>query len=200
MTQEEKQLLIQELCARSPYKVKVQIDFGEHCIKYGIDRYVDDTVICVWPETFEVGVNDEDQACDIEDVKPYLRTMSSMTEEEREEEKKLLDIITRTRNDLHYLYTDFLLSHHLDYRGLIPMGLALEAPKDLYSNESEYDENGWKDLGNGLKVNRLGHVELTEEGKKRLEDLMYDENGWKYLGNGLKMDRHGHIAGGLKLK
>ena len=85
MTQEEKQLLLQDLCARLPYSVKVQIDFGEYCIKYGIDRYVDDTVICAYPETFEIGVNDEDQACDIEDVKPYLRSMSSMTEDEIEE-------------------------------------------------------------------------------------------------------------------
>ena len=137
MTQEERQILLAELCARSPYKVKVQIDFGEHCSKYGIDRYVDDTVICVWPETFEVGVNDEDQACDIEDVKPYLRSMSSMTEEEEEEYNGLLYGICDFTQDSSILkpitdLTTFFHSHHLDYSGLIPMGLALEAPKDMY--------------------------------------------------------------------
>jgi hypothetical protein len=76
MAQEEKELLIRDICGRLPYGVKVQIDFGEYCIKYGIDRYIDDTVICVYPETFEIGVNNEDQACDIEDVKPYLRKTS----------------------------------------------------------------------------------------------------------------------------
>ena len=145
MTQEEKQLLIQEICARSPYKVKVQIDFGEHCIKYGIDRYVDDTVICVWPETFEVGVNDEDQACNIEDVKPYLRPMSSMTEEERDEIKEIcadyLDewentetVIDRWKLDAKtsYLRSEFYNSHHLDWNGLIEKGLALEATEGMY--------------------------------------------------------------------
>lgn len=142
MTQEEKQLLLKDITARLSYGLKVQIDFGEHCIKYGIDRYVDDTVICVWPETFEIGVNDEDQACDIEDVKPYLRSMSSMTEEEKIElcirayapdemktiDEKLYVIQTNAKNA-----TDFYNEHHLDYRGLIPMGLAIEATKDMYA-------------------------------------------------------------------
>lgn len=142
MTQEEKEILIKDITARLSYGLKVQIDFGEHCIKYGIDRYVDDTVICVWPETFEIGVNDEDQACDIEDVKPYLRSMSSMTEEEKIElcirayapdemktiDEKLYVIQTNAKNA-----TDFYNEHHLDYRGLIPMGLAIEATKDMYA-------------------------------------------------------------------
>ncbi len=68
----------------------------------------------------------------IEICYPYLRPMSSMTEEEKEEERKLWDIITKTRNDLHYLYADFLVSHHLDYRGLIEKGLALKASEEVY--------------------------------------------------------------------
>lgn len=124
MTQEEKQILLVDLCARSPYKVKVQIDFGEHCIKYGIDRYVDDTVICVWPETFEVGVNDEDQACDIEDVKPYLRPMSSMTEEEKAELFQLMG------NGTDIQRVDFYNAHHFDYRGLIEKGLAISVTEE----------------------------------------------------------------------
>jgi hypothetical protein len=173
MTSDERQLLMQELCARLPYGLKVQIDFGEHCIKYGIDRYVDDTVICVWPETFEVGVNDEDKACVIEDVKPYLRPMSSMTEEEKNYIKNIarfkqsdgihyddgvhyMPIYQETLDDqwktdgkfppilgdiyrfmLDYGYIlliDFFNSHHLDYRGLIPIGLALEAQEGMYKN------------------------------------------------------------------
>ncbi len=139
MTQEEKQLLLKDITARLSYGLKVQIDFGEHCIKYGIDRYVDDTVICVWPETFEIGVNDEDQACDIEDVKPYLRPMSSMTEEEKIElcirayapdemktiDEKLYVIQTNAKNA-----TDFYNEHHLDYRGLIEKGLAISVTEE----------------------------------------------------------------------
>ena len=126
MTQEEKEVLLADLCARSPYKVKVQIDFGEHCIKYGIDRYVDDTVICVWPETFEVGVNDEDQACDIEDVKPYLRSTDEISDEESNEMEYLLN-----RHNIEG-FLDFVYSRHIDWRNLIEKGLALKAPKNMY--------------------------------------------------------------------
>ena len=118
MTQEEKQLLLMELCARLPYGVMVR------------------TSISAKPLTCEIlshiinGTNNFT-------ILPYFRPMSSMTEEEKEEERKLWDIVTTTRNDLHYLYTDFLLSHHLDFRGLIPMGLALEAPEDMYNIKTE---------------------------------------------------------------
>jgi hypothetical protein len=145
MTKEEKELLLKEICTRLPYGVKVQIDFGEHCIKYGIDRYVDDTVICVYPETFEVGVNDEDQACDIEDVKPYLRPLSNMTKEERKivctmnilSEAELEDRIKYQKmyvNSYTIETFDLFNSNHLDYRGLIEKGLALEAPCGMYES------------------------------------------------------------------
>ena len=136
MTQEEKELLLKDLSARLPYKVKVQIDFGEHCIKYGIDRYVDDTVICVWPETFEVGVNDEDQACDIEDVKPYLRPMSSMTEEEEAEYRKYVfcnPYLGEKHLESTLMCIDWLNEHHFDYRDLIEKGFAIEAPDRMYN-------------------------------------------------------------------
>ena len=157
MTQEEKELLLKDLCARSPYKVKVQIDFGEHCIKYGIDRYVNDTVICVWPETFEVGVNDEDQACNIEDVKPYLRPMSSMTDEEMDKLFNILHIDKDGKDEdwikindiagIKFFFPtgkwvenvaeayDYFNLIHIDYRGLIPMGLAIEAPEGMYNTK-----------------------------------------------------------------
>ena len=83
----------------------------------------------------------------IESIKPYLRPMSSMTEEERSELSKLT-------NDKFkfYLYTtkpeiicyekynyieglkvlDWLNAHHFDYHGLIEKGLALPAPVGMY--------------------------------------------------------------------
>jgi len=144
MTQEEKELVLKDITARLSYGLKVQIDFGEHCIKYGIDRYVDDTVICVWPETFDVGVNDEDQSCDIEDVKPYLRPLSSMTEGEKKVFDKFVCIDEFAWNgdtEKGYLNQaiimsdgiDWLNAHHFDYRGLIEKGLALEAPEGMYN-------------------------------------------------------------------
>ena len=119
MTQEEKELLLKDLCARLPHKQKVCYKVRDN------SEEITETLSGCLPDYFKTGK--------IAVVKPYLRPMSSMTEEERKEERKLWDIITKTRNDLHYLYTDFLLSNHIDYRGLIPMGLALEAPKDMYT-------------------------------------------------------------------
>ena len=82
------------------------------------------------------------------DLKPYLRPMSSMTEEEKKEIGELLDASIEIDTDGnityfsgsdfipcsdYHIYIDYLNAHHLDYRGLIPMGLALEAPKDMYN-------------------------------------------------------------------
>ena len=59
-------------------------------------------------------------------VKPYLRPMSSMTENENKELFQLMGGGTDIRR------IDFYISHHLDFRGLIETGLALEAPKGMY--------------------------------------------------------------------
>ena len=71
-------------------------------------------------------------------IKPYLRPMSSMTEEEEKEFVLLTDTMLRygKDNNLCCLSLDaiqWLLKNHFDFMGLIPMGLALEAPKDMYN-------------------------------------------------------------------
>ena len=87
-------------------------------------------------------------------VRPYLRPMSSMTEEEEKElSKRYVYSIYGNRIHAHYhsegywdddteLCSDgwddlfnWLNSHHFDYRGLIPIGLALKAPEDMYSKQ-----------------------------------------------------------------
>ena len=67
-------------------------------------------------------------------VKPYLRPMSSMTEEEKIEWDAEYAYNSRTYSYEGYVgkMTDWLNKHHFDYRGLIEKGLALEAPKDMY--------------------------------------------------------------------
>lgn len=62
----------------------------------------------------------------MENIKPYLRPMSSMTKEEKKEYNKLL--CWRSPKKVF----DWLNAHHFDYRGLIKKGLALEAPKEMY--------------------------------------------------------------------
>jgi hypothetical protein len=78
-----------------------------------------------------------------DDFKPYLRPMSSMTEKEKKEHDFYCGYKPYDENiGESYLteydmpdYMDFLYEHHLDFRGLIPMGLALEAPADMYKFE-----------------------------------------------------------------
>ena len=111
MTQEDKQLLLKDLCARLPYGVKFQ---GEDSNVYTLDS----------ANYF---------ALQVEGVvfKPYLRPMSSMTEEEKSE----------YFNSYNWEYFekgtpfDWLNAHHFDYRGLIEKGLALEAPEDMYKTD-----------------------------------------------------------------
>ena len=62
--------------------------------------------------------------------KPYLRSMSSMTEEERNEYNKMQCVYGVTSISKHGEMTDWLNAHHFDYRGLIEKGLAIEVTKE----------------------------------------------------------------------
>ena len=110
MNQEDKQLLLIDLCARLPYGVICDI-YNEKCtiteklLIGGLSHFCDDTIA----------------------VRPYLRPMSSMTEEER------FEYLNTCGNEMdnafsfpRYSGIDWLNAHHFDYRGLIPKGLAIE--------------------------------------------------------------------------
>lgn len=107
MTQEEKQLLLKDLCARLPYGIFVKEN----------RESLDDSPTIY---TFDY------HPC-IDNCKPYLRPMSSMTEEEEEHCDYLILHIEDWLS-----YYDYLNYRYMDYRGLIEKGLALEAPKDMY--------------------------------------------------------------------
>lgn len=131
MTQEDKELLLKDLCARLPYGVKGIITYDKSNITFTVEG-IDNDVIHL----------SDAEDCYVEDFKPYLRPMSSMTEEENEEFEELFISysISRDRNcvyhssrgDLNLEIIDWLNAHHFDYRGLIDKGLALEAPKEMY--------------------------------------------------------------------
>lgn len=121
MTKEEKELLIKDLCARLPYGVFVKDRNRNVPVKCDLDCHPN--------------------LDDLENIKTYLRPMSSMTEEEIEELKKLSSGVVWRKDVLHDIVLDiwyntdsidWLISNHFDYRGLIPMGLALEATEDMY--------------------------------------------------------------------
>ena len=124
MTQEEKQLLLKDLCARLPYGPKVHI-VGDWFYDY-MEPY-DSTLDKVF---FNLLTPRNPNLI----VKAYLRPMSSMTEDERIEFERLSFIYDASDGSMLFSEKglDWLLSHHFDFRGLIPMGLALEAPAGMY--------------------------------------------------------------------
>ena len=69
-------------------------------------------------------------SCKLETVKPYLRPMSSMTEEERKIYAKLLFADLGGVYEDYYKALDYLNAHYFDYRGLIERGLAIEVTED----------------------------------------------------------------------
>lgn len=131
MTQEEKSLLLKDLCARSIYNVKckVHLDTKGYCLR-DEDKYCDDTLESVNCKkqtcTFNKSIGYDFGYFAIEEVKPYLRPLTSMTEEEKTELFQLMG------NGTDIQRIDFYLSHYFDFRCLIPMGLALEAKEGTY--------------------------------------------------------------------
>ena len=135
MTQEEKQLLLKDLCARLPYGVKVDAyQYSTPQTLYSIDVFRGEYIL----------ENDDSENLFIgfdksifSNIKPYLRPMSSMTEEEENEYQDIVQNDGNWVNLLSQNLMNFFNKHHFDYYGLIEKGLALEAPKDMYNTKIE---------------------------------------------------------------
>ena len=110
MKTEDKELLLKDLCGRLPYGVKVCMPlYGPSKLTYKIIELIDK---------------------DNNSWLPYLRSMSSMTENEKQE------YVIAWDSRQPYLPTeamDWLNAHYFDFRGLIEKSLALEAPEDMYT-------------------------------------------------------------------
>jgi hypothetical protein len=172
MTQEEKELLVRDLCARLPYGVVVnykenQYDYHKwkiiklcslsysrsgHLIKTDIDGWIG------YDEYDGCGMSTATRPFVLGEDIPFLRPLSSMTEEEKNElrgilyfghpsddydnyshrgieiKKCLYDNEDKSEYDFEdfELLEEFLFKNHFDFRGLIKKGLALEAPEGMY--------------------------------------------------------------------
>lgn len=131
----EKELLFQDLSGRISYHVRVKVWLKDGTTEEGFldleHNYAD-----VLRDAFYYNK--------IKDIKPYLRPMSSMTEEEKKEYASFIGGYKPFDSDFsaypkeyRFIYewdvanfVKWLNSHHFDYRGLIPMGLAIEVTEE----------------------------------------------------------------------
>ena len=133
MTQKEKDLLIKDLCSRLPYGVMVS---GVYHFDICYSKY-----ICEPLNAKMLDIKEWDKSRSsydshwYSDIKPYLRPLSSITEEEE------FDYVANIKKEECFLNLpiqprvpaiDWLLRNHFDFRNLIPLGLAFEASKGMY--------------------------------------------------------------------
>ena len=151
MTQQDKDLLLRDLSARLPYGVKAQVKIN---VKYSdahkpnsktwigdIWGMTTNKPYTAWVYSFIAiyPCGPEQNMCSISECKPYLRPLTSMTDEEREEYRKFsyYGAAGYRDNDFKemvavpsYEKIDWLNAHHFDYRGLIERGLAIKVTPD----------------------------------------------------------------------
>ena len=136
MEQEDKKLLLRYLSMALPYGVKVQ-QFDD------IDAYkllgIDGDVLHIDCPVYDEG----DGYVEVEYCKPYLRLMSSMTEEEKKEFDNFCvidEFVWEGKTEIGYknqaiimsVAINWLLKKHFDFLGLIPKGLAIEVTEENY--------------------------------------------------------------------
>ena len=121
MTQEDKQLLLKDICTRLPYKVK------------GVYARTDIKNLSICEITAHLyGVMEESfNGKEKYEFIPYLRPMSSMTDEEQRTLDSMcngVEMVSRLSGlKMFDKAFDWLNKNHFDYRGLIEKGLAIDA-------------------------------------------------------------------------
>ena len=110
MTQEDKELLLKDLCARLPYNVICQVEFKEN------RKYNSKVMLLSGIFTDEAYFTTKGGSIYSNEYKPYLFPLSSMTEEE----KLMYEGLMIGTDNISYILDviDWLNSHHFDYRGL----------------------------------------------------------------------------------
>ena len=121
MTQEDKQLLLKDLCARLPYNVICQVEFTEN------GKYNSKVMLLSGIFTDEAYFTTKGGSIYSNQYKPYLFPLSSMTNSEAIEWHKTTFGQRWITEDNIERCIDWLNAHHFDFRGLIEKGLAIDA-------------------------------------------------------------------------
>ena len=133
---EDKYLLLKDLCARLPYGVKVKFKVNEVIANekkfiYNVDgeySYITDGKSYLTLDIIKMLSNNY-----LDEIKPYLFPLSSMTEEQRREFDQIIELELKAinneidRTQVTMFEVDFYNRHHLDWRGLIQKNLAIDA-------------------------------------------------------------------------
>lgn len=117
MTQEQKDLLLKDLCARLPYGVKYECSDTKNIWKLNaiLTKRQDDGVFLDIYNSLDL-------------CKQYLFPLSSMTDEQSKVYHELISGMFGTSALINFeVLEDFFHKHHIDYRGLIEKGLAIDA-------------------------------------------------------------------------
>lgn len=120
MTQEQKDLLLKDLCTKLPFGIIVQYENEIFDLEYVCPMY-EEVKLDIY-QAWTIGVDE---------VKPYLFPLSSMTEEQN------LEYLSTCKGGNANVPTlasfEWCDKNHFDYRGLIPAGLAIDATgKNIY--------------------------------------------------------------------
>ena len=121
MTQEDKEILLKDLCARLPYNVICQVEFKEN------GKYNSKVMLLSGIFTDEAYFTTKGGSIYSNEYKPYLFPMSSMTDYQKSDYQFITE---RWMNDPSHSISDsidWLNKNHFDYRGLIEKGLAIDA-------------------------------------------------------------------------
>lgn len=121
MTQENKEILLKDLCARLPYNVICQVEFKEN------RKYNSKVMLLSGIFTDEAYFTTKGGSIYSNEYKPYLFSLSSMTDYQKSDYQFITE---RWMNDPSHSISDsidWLNKNHFDYRGLIEKGLAIDA-------------------------------------------------------------------------
>jgi hypothetical protein len=146
MTQEERDILLKDICSRLPYNVKAYVKHWSNIDRKYYEGVYD--VKSVFPSLNEIHVQSSSGSVNVtlgyydHEFKPYLFPLSSMTEEQKIEIKSLCDgteifddgswmsyisILGSFNFEINLDVVDWFNKNHFDYRGLIEKGLAIDA-------------------------------------------------------------------------
>lgn len=137
MTEQEKKILFQAICESISYGLKCTTKAHGWPGVYPICGCIGNKIIIDCPKEVE-----GDDIWLVQNIIPYLRPLSDMTEKEMSELRQWGCLCMTPDNciedvgvygAIHSIpVIGWFISHHFDYRGLIPMGLALPAPEGMY--------------------------------------------------------------------